>query len=316
MSSIMQPPSPSKPKLPSWITAEWDRISAMPIPTLLLLAGITSILMLADPLLPFVGYGLQIWAAHSWHWRSRWASIGMLSRQGGWFLAWLGVLAILADTHIWFFPTLAGVAQDLWHAIHLPGDLGILPFKNDLFARCVLFLPLAPTVALVYEHIGPRTEVDPRRRLLPEDLVTPSVPPSPAPQQSAASTSAPTQKHEEEQKGQAADASAPTQEPKPEEKKKRAPRSTRTSKQHTHVSEAQQMTIDSFLAPSPDQVQQRKTATTRSARSTTGSSSTTEARKKKQGAAQDGNTPAPEVSSSPPTPPTQTEAINWNDVAE
>jgi hypothetical protein len=300
----MQPPSPPKSKLRSWLSAEWDHLITLPIPTLLLLATLTLTLILFDPLLPFVGYGLWIWAAQSWQWRSRWASINTLARQGGWFVASLCILALLAEAHIWFFPALVSVAQALWHMIYLPGDLGLLPFQNDLFARCILFLPLAPTVAILYEAIEPRTEVDPRRRLLPTDLAQPTVAPPPSTQPS------PPSEPQEEKKDQATTASTTTQEPQQHEKKKRPPRSTRTSKQQTHEPEAEQLTIDSYLATPPDQVKQQE-PTTRSRGSTTSSSRTTGTRKKKQDTTVT-STPAPEEPSTQQQPKT----INWDDVAE
>jgi len=316
---IMQPQSPPKPTLRSWLTTEWDHLVDLPTPTLVQLGVFSIILIWFNPLLPFAGYGLQLWAAQSWQWPSRWASIRAAARQGGWFVAWLCILAVLADAHIWFFPTLANLAQTLWHAVHLPGDLGIVPFKNDLVARCVLLLPLAPVAARLYERINPRTQIDPRRRLLPADLVKPTGAP-PAQQQSppppAALSSAPEEVKKQDQTTTASSA----QESKPaapEEQKKRQPRSTQTTRQKPpHEPEAEQLTIDSFLATSPDQAQQDQQPPKTSGTRSTGSSKTPGARKKKQAATPTNTSTTEETPSPPPATQKQPEVINWDDVAE
>lgn len=326
--NVMQPPSPPRSAhsaLRSWITAEWDHIIALPIPTILQLGGLTLVLILFDPLLPFVGYALWLWAAHSWQWKSRWSSIHMLSRQGNWFFAWLCVLAVLVHANIWFFPALASLVQTLWHALYLPGDLGLLPFKNDLFARCVLLLTLAPTAARLYEHLDTRTRTDPPRRLLPEDLAPPTVPPPAAPQRPPTppnwmkSRPGPSSGAEEEKKDQATTASTTTQEPKPAtEKKKRQtrPQPASSSPQAAEEPKAEQLTIDSFLAMSPDQVKQQPgTGSTRS--TTTGSSRSTGASRKKKQATTPTTNGTPVAEEPPVTEePKQPEAINWDDIAE
>lgn len=284
----LTPQTPQQPHAPSppphlwrkWLEEEWQHWGEISQQTHCLLIGLSLILFICDPLLPITAYMLQRWAASTWAWRDRWTSVWIWAKQSVWFLATIMVLTLLATTHIWMFPQLIAGAQTIWQQI-LPGDLSLsLSDEHDLIARSLLLLPLAPTLALVYERIDSRTYVQLHRVLTPADLEP--KPPSPnPPKQTPPSATAP--------------ADTPRKTPR---------KTTRTKKQKprkTNPAPAAHVTIDSFLdhpdpttppqaAPSaqPEETQQDQPS-----------------QKKKQHA-----------SPHQPTKTTISKPIDWDDVAE
>lgn len=224
-------PSPQPPPQGwTWLRDEWRHWADMPPQRLYLLALPSLLLFVISPLLPIAAYLLWHWAAYSWAWRDRWASIVALAKQGGWCVAALAVCVALGAGHVWIVPQLLAATQAFWHA-HLPGDLSLSPLDVDaLIARSLLLLPLAPALALVYEYVDPRTPVHPQRVLTPADLAEPpQVVPAPLP---AAQTTSPTKPARK--KG------VPTREAT-------APTAQRKSK--SIRKDPQQMTIEGFLSP-------------------------------------------------------------------
>lgn len=221
------------PPLPQWLRDEWRHWAAMPPPRLGLLALPSLVLLVVSPLLPIAAYALWLWAAHSWAWRDRWASVTFWAKQGGWWIAALAACVALDAAHGWIVPQFLAAAQAFWHA-HLPGDLSLSPLDTEaLMARTLLLLPLAPALALVYEYVDPRTPMHPQRVLTPADLAEPTTP-APAPPPAAQTTPPATPTHKQEE---------PVREAAPPKERKR--KSTRK--------DPQQMTIESFLSPAPAQ---------------------------------------------------------------
>lgn len=299
---IVQPPPKSKSRLHAILTQEWAHWLDIPISTLCWLLLLSVIALIMNPLLPPVAYLLQLWAGSSWAWRDRWASVRMWARQGGWCVGWLCILALLAQAHLWFFPTLIALAQNAWRT-YLPGELALSPTGTTLLARIILFFPLAPTLTLLYERIHPRTQVDLQRVLIPSDLAKPAAP-SAASGQEQAQTSQQTTAPSSPTNTTATSPTVPAT-------KKRS-RTTQAKSYTTPASDAEQMTIDSYLAQ-----EQAQTTSTKPKRERTTRSSGTAARKKKQ---QDGEqatsalTPISQGETSPAQQ--QPETINWDDVAE
>lgn len=232
MSMIASPnqQKPSHPQPPpQWLRDEWRHWADMPPLRLCGLLLPSIVLLAVSPLLPIAASALWLWAAHSWAWRDRWASIVALAKQGGWWIAALAACVALGAAHVWIVPQFLATVQAFWHA-HLPGDLSLSPLDADaLMARTLLLLPLAPALALVYEYLDPRTPMHPQRVLTPADLAEPTKPaPAPPP---AAQATLPTQR----KRAPAHEAAAPTKERK------------RTRK------DPQQMTIEGFLSPAPGQ---------------------------------------------------------------
>jgi hypothetical protein len=172
---MMHPPSPSQPKttLRAAIRQEWAHWSVMTRSTLCLFALLTLVLLLIDPLVPPLAYALQRWAGSSWRWRNRWTSIRTWAALGGWFVTMIVTVSVLADAHVWFFPTLFALAQRGWQST-LPGVLSLSLFvRGSLFARLLIFFPLTPAVALLYERLDPRTRVLPQPVLTPDNITPP-----------------------------------------------------------------------------------------------------------------------------------------------
>ncbi len=232
MSMIASPnqQKPSHPQSPpQWLRDEWRHWAAMPPLRLCGLLLPSIVLLDVSPLLPIAAYALWLWAAHSWAWRDRWASITVFAKQGRWWIAALAACVALGEAHVWIVPQLLAAAQAFWHA-HLPGDLSLSPSDSDaLIARTLLLLPLAPALALVYEYLDPRTPMHPQRILTSADLAEPTKP-APAPPPSA-QTTPPTQR----KRAPAHQAAASTKERKSTKKP------------------VQQMTIEGFLTPTPAQ---------------------------------------------------------------
>ena len=106
--SIMQPPqSPSKPKptLRTRFTWEWSRFEKMPYTRLLLLLLPSILLFIFDPLIPIMGYLLQLWAGSSHTWRERWASLVAAAKKCGILLAALAIYLLLDHAQIWIIRT-------------------------------------------------------------------------------------------------------------------------------------------------------------------------------------------------------------------
>lgn len=298
---IVQPQSPPQPKLNlrTWLSTEWQHLADLSIQTLALLAVPTLIGFWFNPLLPILAYALQLWAGQSWRWPARWGSVRTWARQGGWFVGPLFLIALLADAHIWFFPSLVALAQTLWRD-HLPGELGLLPYPwqyNNLFARLTLLLPLAPILALLYERIDPRTQVDPPRMLRPIDLVKPEASTPPA------QPSAPPEPGKDQNAATSTQASTSPSSPA----KKRPKTAAQTKQNATPAEEAEQLTIDSFLAPDQGQPAQPTDKST-------GTKPAGAAHKKKQGRNQTPAAPTKPITETPPAK--QSSPINWDDVAE
>jgi hypothetical protein len=276
--SLTAPPSRHLPPQPAPLTLKarlmrelrhWEEMPGLRLCLLLL----PSILLLAvAPLLPLAAGTLWWWAAHSWDWRDRWTSVRSWAKQGGAFVALVLVFAILSTAQVWVLPQLTATLQAFWHA-HLGGDLSLSPTDLDgLVARALLLLPLAPALALLYEWIDPRTQVQLQRILTPADLVEPT----PAPQTEPPEAAAPPRARKK--------ASAT-----PKAKAATSPRK-RTRKRE----QAQQITIESFLAPEPTQAQATPSSPSHQA-------------------AQEPVTPSPSPQASPAPPAAN--PINWDDVA-
>jgi len=157
----------------SLFKAEWRHLADLePLRFCLLL--LPSMLLLAfSPLLPITAYALWFWAAHSWAWHDRWASIWTWTKQGGTIVALVFVIAVLSSARIWMFSQVTALVQTFWRA-HFGGDLSLWSSDLDGFvARTLLLLPLAPALALLYEWLDPQTSVHPRRILTPTDLAEP-----------------------------------------------------------------------------------------------------------------------------------------------
>lgn len=226
-----------------------------------------SLLLVIAPLLLLAACVLWWWAAHSWDWRDRWTSVRSWAKQGGVFVALVLAFAFLSNAHIWVLPQLTATLQAFWHA-HLGGDLSLSPTDLDgLVARAFLLLPLAPALALLYEWIDPRTQVRLQRILTPADLVEPT----PAPQTEPAAPPPARKKAS----------------PPPKAKAAMPPR-TRTRKRE----QAQQITIESFLASDPAQATPPSPSHQATPQPATPS-------------------PPPQASPAPPA----TDPINWDDVA-
>lgn len=234
------------PRARFWSTekAYWE---TLPLPRFLGMSVLVLVCLCVNPLLPFVAYALQLWAS-AWNWRDHWASVRATATPGLVFVCCLIVLALLDHIHFWIVPSLVSSVQHVWQA-HLPGDLSLSPLDlHALFARVVLLLPLAPGLALLYEYIAPRTQIQPRRILLQRDLVPASLPPTaPAPApgptpepkpESVAATPPPAQPAPSPAKK-----SAPTQKQPPLHRKKPQPGA------QPATGTVEQMTIDGFLAP-------------------------------------------------------------------
>jgi hypothetical protein len=259
-----QLPPPRKTTLGTWLKAEWQHVEGLPMPRFLLLFLPTILLIVISPLLPITAYALQRWASGSWAWRDRWASVTSWAKQGGVLVALILIYAALSAAQVWIFPGLTAALQAFWRA-YLPGELSLSPLDiHSLFARTLLLLPLAPALALLYERIDPQTRVQPQRVLTPADLAEPT-PPAAVP------------------------SASPTKQGAPPARKKSPPPSKAPMTQRKRKSTREpprQMTIESFLEPSPAQaapsveVQEKKTE--------------------------------PPAQAHPPAPT----AINWDDVAE
>ena len=281
---MIQPQSPPKPKtttrgrgIRAALAQEWTHWSTLPLSSFCWFALPTLVLFFVDPLLPPVAYVLQRWAGSSWAWRDRWASIRTWAEPGGWFVGILIALGVLAYAHIWFFPALVALAQGAWRAA-LPGELSLFPLaRGALFARLLLFLPLAPALALLYERIDPRTSVQLRRILTPSDILPPASPETPVPPEPTNISTPPP--------------ATPDTHPSTPVKKKRS-RSTRDKT--TSTSGAEQLTIDGILKP--EQTVQTETAS---------SATRTSSRKKKKQS--EHLAPTPDASNKQP------EEIDWND---
>ncbi len=291
----IQPPLPPQPKVTvrSVLTTVLDRErahwSALSLSTLcgLLLPSIC--LLAFSPLLPPVAYLLQRWAGSSWTWRDRWASVRTWAEYGSWFVGGLCILALLADAHVWFIPGLMAWAQSAWHSIDLPGELALFPLRGTtVLARTILFLPLAPALALLYERIDPRTRADLQRVLSPSDLVPPP-PPEPVPAQETPQQTTPP----------ASPAPSDAQPSAPAQKKR--PRATAGGRGNaTAALEATQLTIESVLVADRGQATPLHPKKPR--------------RKKQEKQAPSSLTP---VSQEQPLLAQQRPAkINWDDVAE
>jgi len=306
---IVQPQSPPqrKPDLRSFLSTQWQHLADMSLSTLAWLSLPTLITFWFNPFLPVLAYALQLWAGQSWQWQARWGSIRMWARQGGWFVGTLVAFGVLADAHVWFFPALVALVQLAWHD-HFPGELGLLPFPwqgNNLFARITLLLPLSPALALLYERIDPRTQVDPPRMLRPIDLVKPKTNTPPA------QPSAPPQAEEDQDRAAKAEASTP-----PSAASKRP----RTAQTKPHSSSAQeprdleQLTIDSFLAPDQGKADAQKPKAERTPQPSRAQPSRAAQRKKMPGREQVQAAPTEPATSTPKAKPE--DPINWDDVAE
>lgn len=280
--SVIQPQSPPRPKpsLRAWFAAERKHLEEMKLGTFCLLAIPSIILFGFNPLLPVTAYMLQHWAGSSWSWRDRWASNAQWAKQGGWFVAILLTIITLAAMQIWIFPQVIEIAQTYWSLLHLPGDLSLSPLDGHaLFARCLLLLPLAPALAHYYEWIDPRTRIEARRVLTQADLTAPTrAAPPPSATADPDATTATDQK-------QSSTGQEKPPAPKAKSPKRKRSGTTRTKQQdNTPQPQAQQMTIDSILTP--DQTKEKDAPHT--------------------------TVPAPTLQKTS----TQTETINWDDVAE
>jgi hypothetical protein len=233
--SLTAPPSRQLPQQPAPLTLkarlmrEYRHWEEMPGSRLCLLLLPSILLLVIAPLLPLAACALWWWAAHSWDWRDRWTSVRSWAKQGGAVVALVFIFAGLSSAQVWVLPQITATLQVFWHA-HLGGDLSFSPTDLDgLRARALLFLPLAPALALLYEWIDPRTQVLLQRILTPADVAEPT----PAPQAEPAQETAPPPARKKAAATPKAKAATP-------------PRK-RTRKR------AQQTTIESFLAPDPAQ---------------------------------------------------------------
>lgn len=242
-------PSPRPaPSITQRFAREYRHWADMPPQRLARLLLPICVLVYLDPLLPVVAYVLWLWASSSWAWRDRWTSVWTWAKQGSWLVAFFLTLAVLGAAHVWMVPQLLAALQAFWEA-HLPGDLSLSPLDlNALLTRTLLLLPLAPALALYYEHIDPRTRVQLQRVLTPTDLVEPQTftahqaPPPPTAQE----------KPEARAKRQAPSAPKALSPRQPKRRGKRPP--------------PQQTTIEGFLAasdatPSQQRSPSRKTTT-------------------------------------------------------
>ncbi|GCF10908.1 hypothetical protein [Dictyobacter arantiisoli] len=171
----------SQPKHP--LLKAWQHFAAMSPQTLTLLLLLILVVGVIDPLIPILAYGLQFWAAGSWMWQDRWASLTATTKKGGMYLTCLLIYVLLNQTHLWIIPEITANLQTIWH-VHLPGVLSLSPLDGQaLIARSLLLLPLTPAMALLYERIDPRTHHPLTRILTPADLAEPEpvVPPEPEP---------------------------------------------------------------------------------------------------------------------------------------
>ena len=232
-------PQPKLPLLPpelrSLLQEEWHHLATMPTLRFCLLVLPSIVLFFINPLLPTASYALQLWASHSWAWRDRWASVTIFAKQGGVIVALVLVLASLNSAHVWIVPQLTEAAQAWWHT-HLPGDLSLSPLGlGALIARTLLLLPLAPGLALFYEHFDPRTRVQPQRVLTPADLAEPTT------EAKASTTTSPTTKEA----------------PQMRAKETLAPNAPATQRKRKSISSPpRQMTIEGFIALAPAQAAQ------------------------------------------------------------
>jgi hypothetical protein len=230
-------PKPSR--FQRYLAHEQHRLEKMSWQTLGLLLAVTLALILFNPLLPPLAYILQLWAAN-WAWRDRWASLRVLTKQGLTFVGALYLLATLDLAHLWIIPNLIAPLQIFW-STHLPGELSLVPiFPEDLLARCLLLLPLAPAVTTLYEYINPQANQRLHRVLQASDLANATTP----------------------------TASAPLSQPTlPMRKKQEKPGQRSTPPLHRKMPPPEQMTIDSFISkvepaqPAPP-LQQTQPATT------------------------------------------------------
>jgi hypothetical protein len=302
--------------LPSLLKREWRHLETMPTSTFWLLLVPTLLCLWIDPLLPIAAACLQLWAgASALTWRDRWASIFVWAKQGIWFVGLLSVCIWLVALHIWIFPTLLTAVRTFWQA-HLWGDFSLSPLDGrGLLARTLFFLPLAPPLAILYEWIDPRTQIL-RRVLRSADLMkaSPAAPPPPE-QQAAGQQPSPAEQQE------AAPVAAQTQTPpaSPAPPSPTQPKKQPSARQHTPASappEAEQLTIESFLATEandpppvlpPSSAQQSATppAATPTARGGK--------RKRTKKRADEPSTPP--SSSQSPDADTKTD-INWDEVVE
>jgi len=216
-----------------WADLSWLRFA--------LLALSIGVFVFMTPLLPITAYALWVWAGSSSAWRDRWASIWALARRGGVFVALVFFVAALSSAQVWIFPQLTATLQHAWSA-HLPGELSLSPFagRSSIVARTLLLLPLAPALALYFEHVDPRTRVQQPRILTPRDLA----PKKPKATQNVSST--------------AQEAASP----KPPARAKPKPKARQTASRQEAVQQSEsppqppeQITIEGFLAS--DQAQAR-----------------------------------------------------------
>ena len=216
----------SLPPREALLKEEWHHLVALGPLRFGLLVLLSILLFVVSPLLPIAASLLWRWAAHSWTWRNRWASVTFWAKQGGLLVALILVYAALSATRVWILPGLTAMLQAWWHA-HLLGDLSLSPSDPDaLLARTLLWLPLAPALAVLYEYVDPRTRVQPQRVLTPADLAEPT-------QQAAAPPPSPKRPPARAKERTARSA------PAPERKRKRNSEPPR------------QMTIERFLSPTP-----------------------------------------------------------------
>jgi len=239
--------SPKPSRLQRYLAHEQRRLEKMSWQTLGLLLAVTLTLILFNPLLPPLAYILQLWAAN-WAWRDRWASLLVLTKQGLIFVGALYLLATLDLAHLWIIPNLIAPLQIFW-STHLPGELSLVPiFREDLLARCLLLLPLAPAVTTLYEYINPQANQRLHRVLQASDLADATTPTAaPPPAEAAASTL-------EQKEKTTSPASAPLNQPTlPVRKKQEKPGQRSTPPLHRKMSPPEQMTIDSFISVEPAQ---------------------------------------------------------------
>ncbi len=218
-------------------TREKEHWEALPLAPFTWMSAIFLVSLCVNPLLPFVAYALQRWAA-AWNWRDRWASVRTMATPGMIFVCCLLIVVLLDHTHFWVIPQVVNSVQSAWQG-SLPGDLSLSPLDvRSLVARLLLFLPLAPGLALLYEYVAPRTQLHQHRILRQSDLLTPPIaPPTAAPPPDPAPAPV---------------APAPPEQPAPPPKKQSVPAAKQPLHRKKHQPDAgtvEQMTIDSFLAP-------------------------------------------------------------------
>lgn len=220
----------------------------MPLAPFIWMLGIIVVSACISLLLPVLAYALQLWAS-SWNWRDRWATLRSLATPGLVFVCCLLLLGLLDHAQFWIIPFLISSVQGFWQT-HLPGNLSLSPLDfHALVARLILWLPLAPGLALLYEYLAPRTRTHPRRILLQGDLVTPPLAPptatAPAPAQEV------TPEPVAPPPSAAQPAPAPAQKSAPTAQKKKQPPLHRKQQQPgtQPADTVEQMTIESFLAP-------------------------------------------------------------------